>query len=172
MTLALANLSTALKEAGIDPKLWRQFLTMSRHPVIFETGSGLAKAILSLAITSQLLGRTEAYKLDDAPLCMPMGDIVQKQKMALTWTPGLLPFHVTNLSKLKISVPQRFRKYALRVEENVPVFEAEFTISVFDDLSHAHAPVRIAPDIPADDTIEEDVPDAPLAGPEGVQEAT
>ena len=57
------------------------------------------------------------------------------------------------------------------MEENVPVFEEEFTISVFDDFSHAHAPVRIAPDIPADDAIEEDVPDVPLADPEGVQEA-
>ena len=131
----------------------------------------MARALLSLAITSQLLGRTEAYKLDDAPLCMPMGDIVQKQKMAFIWIPGLLPFHVTNFSKLKISVPQKFRKYALRVEENVPVFEEEFTISVFDDLSHAHAPVRVAPDILADDTIEEDVPDVPLANPEGIREA-
>ena len=44
----------ALQEAGIDPKLWRRFLHMSRHPMIFETGNGMAKAILSLALTSQL----------------------------------------------------------------------------------------------------------------------
>ena len=57
------------------------------------------------------------------------------------------------------------------MEENVPIFEEEFTISVFDDLAHANAPVRIAPDGPVDDAIEEDVPDVPLADPEGVQEA-
>ena len=72
----------ALKEAGMDPMLWKLFLTMSRHPMIFETGNGMTKAGLSLAITSQLVGHTECYKLNDAPLCMPMGDIVQKQKMA------------------------------------------------------------------------------------------
>ena len=33
-----------------------------------------------------------------------------------------------------------------------------------------HAPVRIAPEVP-EDTIEEDIPDVPIADPEGVQEA-
>ena len=69
---------------------------------------------------------------------------------------------MTNLSKLKISVPQKYRKYALRVEENVPVFEEEFTIPIFEDAAHAHAPVRIAPDVPADDTVLEDIADVPL----------
>ena len=90
--------------------------------MLFETGNGMAKAILSLAITSQLFGRTEAYQLEDAPLCMPMGDIVQKEKMVFIWIPGFVPFHVTNISKLKISVPQKYRKYASRVEDNVPIF--------------------------------------------------
>ena len=58
-----------------------------------------------------------------------MADIVQKQKMAFIWIPGLLPFHVTNISKFKISCPQKFRKYASRVEETIPIFEEEFTIS-------------------------------------------
>ena len=102
---------------------------------------------------------------------MPMGDIVKKQKMAFNWIPGLLPFHMTNLSRLKISVPQKYRKYALRVEDNVPIFEEVFTISSSEDLSHAHVPVRIAPDILAEDANEEDVPDVPLADLEGVQEA-
>ena len=126
---------------------------------------------MSPAITSQLLGHAECYKLADAPLCMPMGEIVQRQKMAFIWIPGLLPFHVTNLNKLKISVPQKYRKYALKVEDNVPIFEEEFTISVFDDLPHANAPMRIAPEVPADDAVLEDVPDVPLADPEGVAEA-
>ena len=102
---------------------------------------------------------------------MPMGDIVQKHKMAFIWIPGLLPFHITNISNLKMSCPQKFRKYASRVEENVPIFEEEFTISNFEDLSHAHAPVRSAPEIPDEEAIEEDVPDVPLADPEGVHEA-
>ena len=52
-----------------------------------------------------------------------------------------------------------------------PICEEEFTISNFEDLSHAQAPIRIAPEIPDEDAIEEDVPDVPLADPEGVQEA-
>ena len=75
---------------------------------------------------------------------MPMGDIVQKQKMAFIWVPGLLPFHVANISKLKVSCPQKFKKYARRVEDNIPFFE-EFTISNFEDSSHAHVPIRVAP---------------------------
>ena len=161
----------ALKEIGINPTLWKEFLTQSRNPMLFETGNGQIKAGLSLAITSQLLGRTEGYHLDDAPLCMPMGEIVQRQKMAFIWIPGLLPFHVTNLKKLKITVPQKFRKYALRVEGNVPIFEEEFTISFFEDTTNAHAPIRIAPEVVADDAVVEDVADVPLQDPEGVQEA-
>ena len=51
------------------------------------------------------------------------------------------------------------------------LFEEEFTISNFEDLSLAHAPIRIALEIPDEDAIVEDVPDVPLADPEGVQEA-
>ena len=76
-------------------------------PNAIKTGGGVVKVFLSLAIMSQLLAVTEALQLDDAPLCVPMGDIVQKQRMAFIWSPGRVPFHVTNINKLEISCPQK-----------------------------------------------------------------
>ena len=102
---------------------------------------------------------------------MPMGNIVRKQRTAFIWIPALTPFHVTNLSKLKIAFPQRCRKYAKHVEDSIPILEEEITIANYEDFSTAHALVRILPDVPDDDFVEEDILDVPIADPEGVQEA-
>ena len=79
----------AFQELRINPKEWRKFLRESKRPMLFETGGGVVAAFNSLAILGQLLSLIEAYQLDDAPLCMPMGDIVQRQRMAFIWISGL-----------------------------------------------------------------------------------
>jgi len=89
--------------------------------MIFECGGGDVPSDKSLSMSSHVLGQTETFILPKAPLAMCMGKIVEGGKPYI-WIPGSLPFHVTDLSKLKIICPLKFRLYANRVEENVPIF--------------------------------------------------
>ena len=57
-------------------------------------------------MSSQVLGRTEAYVLPKSPIAMSMGDIVEgnsnREGKPYIWITGHLPFHVTDPSKLKV----------------------------------------------------------------------
>ena len=39
------------------------------------------------------------------------------------------PFHVTNQNKLKVHCPEKYRIYAKRVEDNIPIFQSKMFIS-------------------------------------------
>ena len=85
----------ALQEHGIPVKKWMRMRTKAKRPMCFE---------------SNLFGRREAYYLKDAPWCVPQGMIVEEQFMPYVNIPGLLPFHVTDCSKLKVTCPEKYRK--------------------------------------------------------------
>ena len=39
------------------------------------------------------------------------------------------PFHVTDKTKLKVTCPEKFRYYANRVEDNIPIFASKMLVS-------------------------------------------
>jgi hypothetical protein len=41
------------------------------------------------------------------------------------WVDGGLPFHVTDASKLQVICPLKYRMYADRIQENVPIFKED-----------------------------------------------
>ena len=60
--------------------------------------------------------------LKDSPAAMSTGQVVNQQRRPHVWLPGSLPFYVTDPSRLKVICPLRYRLYADRIEENVPIF--------------------------------------------------
>ena len=48
---------------------------------------------------------------------------------AFIWIPGSLPFFVSDASKLRITCPEELKRYAVRVEEHVPIFESKLRFS-------------------------------------------
>ena len=73
-------------------------------------------------MSSPILGQTETYVLPKAPLAMSMGQIVEAGR-PMIWLTGQLPFHVSDMSKLQVICPLKYRMYADRIEENVPMFK-------------------------------------------------
>ena len=118
-----------LRDQGINPKTWMQLCRESRNPMIFDTGGGEVDAAESLQMISHLLGTQEAYNLTDAPICVPQGKIVLGNEMPYVWIPGMKPFHVTRKDKLKVHCPEKYRIYAKRVEDNIPIFQSKMLIS-------------------------------------------
>ena len=120
----------ALQEQDVSAKKWMRMRTKSKRPMIFDTGGGEVTADLSLLCASNLFGQREAYYLKDAPFCVPQGIIVEEQFMPYEYIPGLLPFHVTDCSALKVICPEKYRKYADRDDEYIPIFKENLRISV------------------------------------------
>ena len=60
-----------------------------------------------------------------------MGETVQQKRKPFLWLLDQLPFHVTNPSKLKVFCPLKYRQYAKRIDNNVPMFEEEVTLHKF-----------------------------------------
>ena len=63
---------------------------------------------------------------------------------AFVWIPGSLPFFVSDASKLRITCPEEFKHYAVRVEEHVPIFESKvrFYRGLAATVSRGHLPIR------------------------------
>ena len=112
-----------LTQQGIPKTAINENVEKASTPMIFECGGGDVPSDNSLSITSPILGKTEAYLLPGkSPIAMSMGEIVQKGR-PLVWETDKLPFHATDASKLQISCPLKYRLYADRIEENVPIFK-------------------------------------------------
>ena len=58
-------------------------------------------------------------------MAVSMGDTVINRNMPFVWEGGKLPWHCTNRSKLRITCPEKFRIYADRVEQNVPIWRED-----------------------------------------------
>ena len=114
----------ALKEQGIPNRFLDNIKQPASQCVQFDTGGGLKTCDTSIGIGSLLLGKSsELYCLSDCPTAMCQGMIVNTRRMPYIWQPGCLPWHCTDISKLKIFCPEKFRFYADRVEDNVPIFK-------------------------------------------------
>eukprot|EP00973_Karenia_brevis_P016805 2301997-Karenia_brevis.AAC.1 len=57
----------ACEEQGIPKHLWSSCLGPASVPVNFDTGGGFQGATQTVDVVSPLLGRQEAYKLENSP---------------------------------------------------------------------------------------------------------
>eukprot|EP00973_Karenia_brevis_P072021 10006269-Karenia_brevis.AAC.1 len=74
------------------------------------------------------MGEREAYHMEDSPFCVPSGMVVA-DRMSRVWITGLKPFYVTDNSKLTVICPEKYRRYATRVEDNIPIFTETLKIT-------------------------------------------
>ena len=119
-------------------------------PVSFSTGGGRRTGGLSCKVTGEFTGETECYLLEQSPWALSIGEQVKNGK-AFIWTPsddanGELPkpFMVSqeNVHMLKVKIPERFRRYADEVRENVPLFREKVSVS--------HMPAELGPSLKDD----------------------
>ena len=118
----------ALAKQNVPSTVLNKLVGPATEHVEFETGGGAQKSAESIGITSALLGRTECYKLAQSPIAISMGEVINKQQRPLIWMPGQLPYHVTDPTKVKVMCPLRFRNYANRLEDNVPIWRESLTL--------------------------------------------
>ena len=102
----------ALAEQGVPTYLIRKLEANATEGISFVTGGGDRESSKSLGISSSLLGNAEAYKLKDAPFAAALGLIVENCKFPFIWIPADKPYFCTNMKKLKVFCPLRYRRYA------------------------------------------------------------
>ena len=95
----------ALVEQGVPRSVLRQLEGAASEAVTFNTGGGDRDSTKSIGITSNVLGKTEAFKLESAPFAVAMGIAVMERKQPFIWQHVDKPFYCTDYRKLKISCP-------------------------------------------------------------------
>ena len=118
----------ALIEQGVPEDLITAFLGKASNDMLFETGGGIVKSDTSLMMSGGTPGLNETYMMPDSPFAVACGITVERKKKPFIWVPGTLPFHVTDMSKLRIHCPEQYRRYAERLDHFVPVFKERLTI--------------------------------------------
>ena len=119
---------SALVQQGVPGYLIDKHVKDASQQMVFECGGGDVDTNKSLQIASPLTGKMEAYVLPGSPVAACMGYIVDTLRRPFIWIPGQLPFHVTDLRQLKLKCPLKYRHYADRVEQNVPIFKTKMRI--------------------------------------------
>ena len=78
----------ALADQGIPESAVKKLTGKSSQAMQFECGGGNVCTDTSLQITSPILGKTEAYVLNDSPIAMSMGQIVNEGRKPFVWMTG------------------------------------------------------------------------------------
>ena len=155
----------ALKDQGVPASAVTKHLGPASESICFDTGGGFQDSAKTLGMSSNLLSLTEGYQLDESPLAVSLGQTVEQRKMPYLWIPGNLPFHVTNANKLKFSCPLKFRKYAERVDNFVPIFKENITLQHYST-AEAAANYLALPNVPVEykpeKSVSENAPSSPL----------
>eukprot|EP00973_Karenia_brevis_P081581 11309277-Karenia_brevis.AAC.1 len=76
----------ALEEYGIPRSLWNSCVGPASVPVNYDTGGGFQGATESVDVFSPLVGRQEAYKLEQAPCASCMEQVVIDADQPCAWT--------------------------------------------------------------------------------------
>ena len=118
----------ALVALGWPASVIREAAGPASHKVTFQTGNGDVPCNRSIGISSPSIGHSELYLLDKSPVAFSLGKKVVDINRPFVWWHPDLPWHCTDPSKLRISCPMRYRHYAHRVRQNVPIFKEEVTI--------------------------------------------
>ena len=98
------------------------------EPMLFDTGGGEVAANQTLMCSGGTPGLSEMYRLPESPFAVSCGIVVEEKKQPFIWIPNHLPFHCTDMSKLKVICPTKFRRYANHLEHNVPIFREKLVI--------------------------------------------
>ena len=107
------------------------------NPVSFSTGGGRRSGGISCKVTGECTGETECYLLEQSPWALSIGEQVRNGKAFIS-TPskndgGELPkpFMVSqeDVHMLEVKIPERYRRYADEVRENVPLFKEKVCVS-------------------------------------------
>ena len=129
----------ALLAQGVPEAVLDAHTGTASETVSFDTCGGEQISNEAVGFASDALGNSrEFFILPDAPLAACMGQTVIGKGQPFIWNPPDLPYHVTDASKLHISCPEKFRRYAHKVENNVPIFRERVTIS-----APAAAPIAV-----------------------------
>ena len=81
----------ALADQGVPGHQVQTYTGRASQPITFDTGGGERTSDRSIGMTGGLLQGTEAYVLEDSPIAVSMGQLVNQHKMPFIWLPGQLP---------------------------------------------------------------------------------
>jgi hypothetical protein len=155
------------------PTHLHKLVQASRNPVAFSTGGGPQAGKQSVNTTGSLSGTCETFIVANSPCALSMGIQVNQRKNALIWLPNTssedaeaLPFIVKreHLNKLKLRIPNKFRNYATRLDENVPIWREKVKVTL-NNVVPAMSGSVVAPD----DELAQAVPEAEAAPAEAPQ---
>ena len=123
--------ANALRAQGVPSALLSRAIGPASASLTFETGDGDVNASDSLALRNRFMSGmySETYMLDQCPLAMSMGEIVNENSMPFIWIPGELPYHVSDKSKVRVLCKERHKLRAHRVQDNVPIFRETMRIT-------------------------------------------
>ena len=100
---------------------------------------------------SQTMGLTEAFRLPKGPFAVSLGQTVMKHSKPFIWLCGDLPYHVTDPSKVQVYCPMKYRDYAHRVDEHVPIWRQKVQIKSKEQVEQENSKqVHAAPVCPRD----------------------
>ena len=69
------------------------FVSSASQPISFDTGGGERTSNQSIGLTGGLLSNNEAYLLEDSPIAVSIGEIVEKPTACLSY--GVLETSLT-----------------------------------------------------------------------------
>ena len=111
---------------------------MSWHSelVTFETCNGNVMIDEAIVLRSPLVGPyKQAYLLEDSPLALSLGESVTQDGRGFIWLPGTLPYIITDASHVRVACPAKFRIYADRIEENIPIFKDTVRLGAYSKVT-------------------------------------
>ena len=119
--------SQSLQQQGIPLQAIRGATGKASATVKFDTAGGIKQSDRSLGITTSA-GSSEVYLMEESPVAFSMGDSVINRNQPFIWIHPDLPYHVTDASKLTVKCPRRYKHYADRIEEGVPIWREQVTV--------------------------------------------
>ena len=123
-----------LLKQGVPRALLDRCVREPENVLTFDCSGGELKANLVIGAQSHSYGKKECFVLKKGcPNADSMGETIHRLRRAHIWLPDQLPWYCTDVSKLRIECPLKYRLYADRVENFVPVRKEETTFSPIDE---------------------------------------
>jgi len=107
---------------GIKSSEVAPFVGKASSETTFYTGGGVKVCNQSIGVQSDMLGSHEINMLQDSPCALSMGNHVGRGHTFVWPDTEPKPFFVTHPKKCTIICPYKYRNYADRVENGVPIW--------------------------------------------------
>ena len=112
--------SKALRRQGVQAEELASWSGTSSYPLRFTTGGGPQPATTSVGLWSQEFDRiNNIYLLDDCPLVLSIGHLVQTAGFSFHWEPSQLPW---------LQSPEGECVQAHRIDHHVPIFRLQCSL--------------------------------------------